>query len=257
MHFCVSGLICHTFLAEVNLYTVTIIAQCKKINHPTFCSSSYDQDSWSSVDQLTVLVYLSVSSAGYLDPYLCSPISPINSSMSTSSAFYSEISEQWALPRCFSPHDWTIFWRSLHFASRCSESYITTMHFPRWVSHEMISRRFHRLHCSPPSLMPYISGLDTFAVIYTLHYIHTLPIELRSIWSRRLTGTSVLFLLNRHGFMLSQILNTIGDFPGNIGQFPCVALRWCAMRWWNSRVQQLTTDNIDAQLWSLQLLPWT
>lgn len=105
-----------------------------------------------------------------------------------------------------------------------------------------MSPRFHRLHFSPPSLMPYISGLDTFAVIYTLHYIHTLPIELRSIWSRRFTGTSVLFLLNRHGFMLSQILNTIGDFPGNIGQLPCVHSISLVTKSWNSCVQKLTTD---------------
>lgn len=57
-----------------------------------------------------------------------------------------------------------------------------------------------------------------YGVLYGLHYVNTLHIEIRAVWASRRTGTSVLFLLNRHGFMLNQILNIVGDLPGNINQ---------------------------------------
>ncbi|KAJ3891641.1 hypothetical protein GG344DRAFT_65247 [Lentinula edodes] len=46
-------------------------------------------------------------------------------------------------------------------------------------------------------------------------YIETWPREFSSIWKRKLTGTSVLFLVNRYMLLLNLIIQAISAFPGN------------------------------------------
>ncbi|KAJ3871453.1 hypothetical protein F5051DRAFT_433845 [Lentinula edodes] len=46
-------------------------------------------------------------------------------------------------------------------------------------------------------------------------HIETWPREFSSIWKRKITGTSVLFLVNRYMLLLSVMIRAIADFPGN------------------------------------------
>ncbi|KAJ3881614.1 hypothetical protein F5051DRAFT_425594 [Lentinula edodes] len=46
-------------------------------------------------------------------------------------------------------------------------------------------------------------------------HIETWPREFSSIWKRKLTGTSVLFLVNRYMLLLSVMIQAISVFPGN------------------------------------------
>ncbi|KAJ3898029.1 hypothetical protein F5879DRAFT_1071134 [Lentinula edodes] len=55
-------------------------------------------------------------------------------------------------------------------------------------------------------------------------YIETWPREFSSIWKRKLTGTSVLFLVNRYILLLFVIIQAIYGFPGNGTDEQCQAL---------------------------------
>ncbi|KAH7870603.1 uncharacterized protein C8R40DRAFT_1019301, partial [Lentinula edodes] len=55
-------------------------------------------------------------------------------------------------------------------------------------------------------------------------YIKTWPRDFSSIWKRKLTGTSVLFLVNRYMLLLSVMIQAIPGFPGNGTDEQCQAL---------------------------------
>ncbi|KAH7870615.1 uncharacterized protein C8R40DRAFT_1073135 [Lentinula edodes] len=55
-------------------------------------------------------------------------------------------------------------------------------------------------------------------------HIETWPREFSSIWKRKLTGISVLFLVNRYMLLLNLIIQAISAFPGNGTDKQCQAL---------------------------------
>ncbi|KAH7870598.1 uncharacterized protein C8R40DRAFT_1211764 [Lentinula edodes] len=69
--------------------------------------------------------------------------------------------------------------------------------------------------------MPFITFLLALCVA---DHIETWPREFSSIWKRKLTGTSVLFLVNRYMLLLSVIIQAIFEFPGNGTDEQCQAL---------------------------------
>lgn len=46
-------------------------------------------------------------------------------------------------------------------------------------------------------------------------FVYTLPMEIEAIWSRNVTGTSILYLVNRYAYGLSLIMITVLDAPGS------------------------------------------
>ncbi|KAJ3793237.1 hypothetical protein GGU11DRAFT_800573, partial [Lentinula aff. detonsa] len=51
--------------------------------------------------------------------------------------------------------------------------------------------------------------------LWIADFIETLPTEINAIWRKKLTGASVLFLINRYIFLLYLILQTPFNLPGN------------------------------------------
>ncbi|KAJ3979208.1 hypothetical protein F5890DRAFT_1589459 [Lentinula detonsa] len=51
--------------------------------------------------------------------------------------------------------------------------------------------------------------------LWIADFIETLPTEINAIWRRKLTGASVLFLINRYIFLLSLIFRIVPSLPGN------------------------------------------
>ncbi|KAJ3793915.1 hypothetical protein GGU11DRAFT_798089 [Lentinula aff. detonsa] len=51
--------------------------------------------------------------------------------------------------------------------------------------------------------------------LWIADFIETLPTEINAIWQKKLTGASVLFLINRYIFLLSLILEIVPSLPGN------------------------------------------
>ncbi|KAJ3806519.1 hypothetical protein F5876DRAFT_27214, partial [Lentinula aff. lateritia] len=57
--------------------------------------------------------------------------------------------------------------------------------------------------------------------LWTVDYIETLPTEFNSIWRKKSTGTSVLFLVNRYMFLLFIVMEVLQNFPGNGTDMQC------------------------------------
>ncbi|KAJ3924500.1 MAG: hypothetical protein NXY57DRAFT_877880, partial [Lentinula lateritia] len=55
-------------------------------------------------------------------------------------------------------------------------------------------------------------------------YIETWPREFSTIWKRKITGTSVLFLVNRYMLLLNLMMQSVLNFPGNGTNQQCQAL---------------------------------
>ncbi|KAJ3729206.1 hypothetical protein DFJ43DRAFT_1139897 [Lentinula guzmanii] len=51
--------------------------------------------------------------------------------------------------------------------------------------------------------------------LWIADFIETLPTEINAIWQKKLTGASVLFLINRYSFLLSLIFGIPSSLPGN------------------------------------------
>ncbi|KAJ3992831.1 hypothetical protein F5050DRAFT_1852734 [Lentinula boryana] len=51
--------------------------------------------------------------------------------------------------------------------------------------------------------------------LWIADFIETLPTEINAIWRKKLTGASVLFLINRYSFLLSLIFEILLSLPGN------------------------------------------
>ncbi|KAH7870563.1 uncharacterized protein C8R40DRAFT_1010359, partial [Lentinula edodes] len=61
------------------------------------------------------------------------------------------------------------------------------------------------------------------SALWIADHIETLPTEFRSIWKRKMTGTSVLFLINRYMFFLFIVLQAVFNLPGNGTDKQCQA----------------------------------
>lgn len=58
-------------------------------------------------------------------------------------------------------------------------------------------------------------NLDWVWVVLWLHdYLETLPQEIKVIWPQRLSGATILFLLNRHAMILYLVLALFTTVPG-------------------------------------------
>lgn len=71
----------------------------------------------------------------------------------------------------------------------------------------------------------YRGGLltGTTKALWLLDYVQTLHMEIGTIWRRRLTATTVLFLMNRYifaGYLVSMVLSSL---PGSSTDDECVA----------------------------------
>ncbi|KAJ3852026.1 hypothetical protein EV368DRAFT_65261 [Lentinula lateritia] len=78
-----------------------------------------------------------------------------------------------------------------------------------------------------PQIEPWVLSNYAGAAVTTLcvaDYIETWPREFSSIWKRRKTGISVLFLVNRYLLLLAVMIQAISDFPGNGADEQCQAL---------------------------------
>ncbi|KAJ3904991.1 hypothetical protein F5879DRAFT_22802 [Lentinula edodes] len=54
------------------------------------------------------------------------------------------------------------------------------------------------------------------STLWIAEFIETLPTEIDSIWvNRKITGTSMLFLMNRYMFLLGLIFQALRVLPGN------------------------------------------
>ncbi|KAF9065621.1 hypothetical protein BDP27DRAFT_1156480, partial [Rhodocollybia butyracea] len=51
-------------------------------------------------------------------------------------------------------------------------------------------------------------------VLWFYDFLLTFPTEIQSIWSSRLTGTSILFILSRYGFLIYAVLQLPIYLPG-------------------------------------------
>ncbi|KAJ3793303.1 hypothetical protein GGU11DRAFT_800327 [Lentinula aff. detonsa] len=57
--------------------------------------------------------------------------------------------------------------------------------------------------------------------LWIADFIETLPTEINAIWQKKLTGASVLFLINRYSFLLSLIFGIPSSLPGNDDNKQC------------------------------------
>ncbi|KAJ4466155.1 hypothetical protein C8J55DRAFT_587761 [Lentinula edodes] len=69
--------------------------------------------------------------------------------------------------------------------------------------------------------MPWLTIISALCVA---EHIETWPREFSSIWKRKITGISVLFLVNRYMLLLSVMIQAISEFPGNGTDEQCQAL---------------------------------
>ncbi|KAJ3743002.1 hypothetical protein DFH05DRAFT_1498917 [Lentinula detonsa] len=61
-----------------------------------------------------------------------------------------------------------------------------------------------------------LSHLSTnTTALWIADFIETLPTEIKAIWQKKLTGASVLFLINRYIFLLALIFEIFISVPGN------------------------------------------
>ncbi|KAJ3885566.1 hypothetical protein GG344DRAFT_70425 [Lentinula edodes] len=77
-----------------------------------------------------------------------------------------------------------------------------------------------------PQIESWLLGNYAEAAVLTLcvaDHIETWPREFSSIWKRKITGTSVLFLVNRYMLLLSVMIQAIFVFPGNGTDKQCQA----------------------------------
>lgn len=60
-----------------------------------------------------------------------------------------------------------------------------------------------------------VSHSSPLLAVFFLDYVQTLPMEIEAVWSSRLTGASIVFLLNRYVFAASLILSILYQGPGS------------------------------------------
>ncbi|KAJ3852025.1 hypothetical protein EV368DRAFT_65260 [Lentinula lateritia] len=78
-----------------------------------------------------------------------------------------------------------------------------------------------------PQVESWLLGNYAQAAVITLcvaDHIETWPREFSSIWKRRKTGISILFLVNRYMLLLNLMVQAVSNFPGNGTDEQCQAL---------------------------------
>ncbi|EIM85223.1 uncharacterized protein STEHIDRAFT_157871 [Stereum hirsutum FP-91666 SS1] len=85
------------------------------------------------------------------------------------------------------------------------------------------------------------------AVIWMMDYIQTLPIEVNVIWRRKWTGSSVLFAVNRYGYLIALAFELFLYLPG------VTTGRWCSSAGHLQIVFFSLTTATSAALLSLRL----
>lgn len=58
------------------------------------------------------------------------------------------------------------------------------------------------------------SLIGSSEVVWFLDFIQTLPMEVVAVWSSKVSGAAVIFLLNRYVFGVSIVLTLAGTMPG-------------------------------------------
>lgn len=82
---------------------------------------------------------------------------------------------------------------------------------------------------------PYFTGslltplMITCLVIWMQDYCQTFFMEIHAIWSRKLTGSSMLFIVNRYMFLWYIIAQSAMDLPGTTGDRQCVSYAMCSV----------------------------
>ena len=75
------------------------------------------------------------------------------------------------------------------------------------------------MHCPPQQVQirchPIIQLLIAYIALWIADYIETLPAEIHTIWLKKQTGTSFLFVLNRYIFLIQLVLQWVANFPGS------------------------------------------
>ncbi|KAJ4465976.1 hypothetical protein C8J55DRAFT_440206 [Lentinula edodes] len=69
-----------------------------------------------------------------------------------------------------------------------------------------------------PPLMARMSenyAVAASSMLWIADHVETLPTEFTSIWKRKITGASILFLVNKYVFLLFIVFGAILDLPGN------------------------------------------
>ncbi|KAF5350940.1 hypothetical protein D9757_014381 [Collybiopsis confluens] len=62
------------------------------------------------------------------------------------------------------------------------------------------------------------------SALWMADFIATLPTEIRTMWLKKPTGTSVLFILNRYSFLLFLSIRLVGITPGDSTDRGCQIL---------------------------------
>ncbi|EIM81702.1 uncharacterized protein STEHIDRAFT_115077 [Stereum hirsutum FP-91666 SS1] len=60
--------------------------------------------------------------------------------------------------------------------------------------------------------------------LWILDYLQTLPMEIEAIWMKKMSGSSLLFLLNRYLFIVYLVCQTISETPGTMSDEACYSL---------------------------------
>ncbi|KAF5378979.1 hypothetical protein D9757_009125 [Collybiopsis confluens] len=58
---------------------------------------------------------------------------------------------------------------------------------------------------------------EIYTALWVADYFETLSTEVETIWGKKLTGTSVLFIFNRYSFLLILVVNLVIRLPGASG----------------------------------------
>ncbi|KIK52742.1 hypothetical protein GYMLUDRAFT_963111 [Collybiopsis luxurians FD-317 M1] len=62
------------------------------------------------------------------------------------------------------------------------------------------------------------------ATLWIVNYLGTIPTEIHMIWSRKQSGTTILFIINRYSFLIFLLANSISSFPGESTDQECKLL---------------------------------
>lgn len=87
----------------------------------------------------------------------------------------------------------------------------TTFYTPRLIGNYVTFTGFCKeYHCS--SSWMNTDTRTTLLAWYMYHYLLTLPLEVSAIWKSKLSGTTILFIINRYMFMISWTVGMAESF---------------------------------------------
>ncbi|KAF5389713.1 hypothetical protein D9757_005948 [Collybiopsis confluens] len=93
----------------------------------------------------------------------------------------------------------------------------------------------------------WIMNTRIFAALWIADFIATLPTEIRTMWLKKPTGTSVLFILNRYSFLLFLSIALVKTTPGNSTDQECQIL------YNSSEVLELLSVGMTSALFTLRV----